>query len=412
MFKLVHKNKKGVTLVELMVTLVVLGLVIPLAGQILYSLTNFFNMATYRWEIQSAVKLACTKFETERDTIINAYEADVLYDPIVAGGITVKSTNPLDFEWRGIEIPTDEEFDPQKTYSKSTRENPYVVATEGVKNSEDLYTYIFSTPAFDEGGNYLGTYLFVREFNTENSTLFLDKEGFGTVPVNIKFSLKVAPGGIDPVTGAENPALANDNGDYLKQTVHFDFESGLTNVTNYKVETEFALINAEREINAPSTNTQQQIMLDSWLHPSDDKKNAGPAGWVKGYPTEGDTTTSFTYGSDTIHTVKNYGNVMRFISPAAFKDQSGTGGEDKTMDLASCLTDWTFSNVVNADVYLDNIKLFRDNVLRGTEFGDWFIHQYYYVWSPFLIEHTAFLKPVYQAILIPVSYVCEFIAKL
>ena len=103
---------------------------------------------------------------------------------------------------------------------------------------------------------------------------------------------------------------------------------------------------------------------------------------------------------------------MRFISPAAYHSKGDVADTTQSMDLANCLSDWTFSSVINGDFYLDKIKTFRDEVLRGTEFGEWFIHEYYYTWSPFLIEHTAFLKPVYKAILIPVSYVCEFVAKL
>ena len=61
---------------------------------------------------------------------------------------------------------------------------------------------------------------------------------------------------------------------------------------------------------------------------------------------------------------------------------------------------------------LDNLRNFRDNVLRGTEIGDWFINFYYYELSPFMIEKTAFLRPVYKALIEPLSYVCDYIANL
>ena len=74
--------------------------------------------------------------------------------------------------------------------------------------------------------------------------------------------------------------------------------------------------------------------------------------------------------------------------------------------------EWTFSDTINADGYLNNLRDFRDNVLRGTEFGDWFISFYYNDLSPFLIEKTAFLKPVYKVVLTHVSYICGIIANM
>ena len=40
MFKLIHKDKKGITLIELLITIVIFGLLASLAGMILYNLTN------------------------------------------------------------------------------------------------------------------------------------------------------------------------------------------------------------------------------------------------------------------------------------------------------------------------------------------------------------------------------------
>ena len=72
MFKYVQKNKKGVSFVELVIVVAIMGLVVPLAGQLLYSLVNFSNSADYRWHIQSAVQLACSKLESERDIVTNS----------------------------------------------------------------------------------------------------------------------------------------------------------------------------------------------------------------------------------------------------------------------------------------------------------------------------------------------------
>lgn len=433
MFKLVHNNKHGFSLVELLVTLIIIGLVLPLAAQMMNQFSSYFQMASLRYDIQEAVKLACNKLETQRDTIVNAYEADVLYDPYVAGGIIVTNESPFTFEWRKMEVPVDEEFDRTKEYGENAElGGPYTVPAEGSVDSTDLFTYIFSTPAFNKNGDYLGTYLFVREYGSANSTLFLDSEGFGTVPINVKFSFIEAGGGLfdsGENAGQPNPALENKDGSYLEQAIHLDLTSGLEDVTNYTVGTEFALVNTKRDINT-SKSGSEKIMLEEWVNRVDNKKNAGPAGWVKGYPKAGGTTQSFRLvynydevdgngatvtktGETDVYTLTQYGNVLRFISPAAYHDKGEISeGISGAVELASCLGDWTFSDMNNANFYLDKFRYFRDDVLKGTEFGDWFIDCYYHKWSPFLIEHTAFLKPVYKAILIPLSYVCEFVARL
>ena len=71
MFELIHKNRKGFSLVELIVCLVVLGLVIPLAGNILYNMINFNNTVIDRWDVQAAVKLVCNDLENNKDGLTN-----------------------------------------------------------------------------------------------------------------------------------------------------------------------------------------------------------------------------------------------------------------------------------------------------------------------------------------------------
>lgn len=382
-------------MVELLVTVVVLGIVVAMAGTLLYQMTNFSNMSSYRYEIQNAVKMAYTKFETNRDEIVQAYQADVLYDPIIAAGIEVTNTDPSNFEfiWPNgspLTLPAD-------------------------STTDGSYTYIFSTPAYDSQGNSLGSLLFIRKYNSSENELYLNPEGMGTVPVEIQFSI------------ATNNPKASDRYEYdyrdeetptkyINHSVKVNIKSGKDEVTNYAVDTSYTLENIMQNQKVINFEGNTLIADSNWGTDGE----TGPAGWVSGtidgYPTS--SQDIFTYTDEngvkqtvSYNTVTKYGNIMRFISPEAFFSEDETSGET-TMGMASCLAHFSMSGSKLGEQVLDNLRMFRDNVLRGTEFGDWFIHQYYYVWSPFLIEHTAFLKPVYQAILIPVSYACEFIARL
>ena len=86
MFKLIH-NRKGMSLVELIVTVAVVGLVIVLSGTAFSLFANTHEKAATRWQVQNAVRLASAKFETETDLIANSKILDVFYDETIANGI-------------------------------------------------------------------------------------------------------------------------------------------------------------------------------------------------------------------------------------------------------------------------------------------------------------------------------------
>lgn len=394
-----------------MVTLAIVGLVVGLVGTLLYQLTNFHTMSTYRYRIQNAVKMAYTKFETRSDEFVKAYQADVLYDPVIANGITVTDDSPNNFTyyWNECEIQSD---DGNGGEIITVVDAPLVLPSNGVVDTD--FTYIFSTPAKDAEGNNIGSLLFIRENGSAVNELYLDPEGMGTIPVEIQFSIatnnpKAEDRYIYDYKDEENPEK------YIGHSVDVVIKSGRDEITNYGVDTSYTLENIMQNNKTINFASDRLVTEAAWGADG----QTGPAGWVDGeltgFPTE--SQQNFTYNNSgeektgTYKTITKSGNIIRFISPESYFAEEEVSGTPSAMH-ASCLSFFAMNGSEMADRVLDNIRLFRDNVLRGTEFGDWFIHQYYYVWSPFLIEHTAFLKPVYQAILIPVSYVCEFIAKL
>lgn len=409
MFKLVHKNRKGFTMVELLVTLVVLGIVIGMAGNLLYQLTNFNNMATYRYEIQNAVKTAYNKFESKSNSIIQAYQADVLYDPAFiydeatkTGGITftvddisgTALTPGTDFTWNGVE--------------------PTVFNTD---TSGDLYTYIFSVSAFNKDGSDLGMLLFIRNYNEETYELYLDPEGMGTLPVEIRFSIGT---NVPPSRTEDDYEKEEKPTSYVSHSVGITIKSGRDDITEYAVDTAYTLENIMQNGKNISFAGSKLVSEDAW---GTDGK-VGPAGWVYGsknsdnvaisnFPSDSALNFTGTEGAtaETERLVKD-GNIMRFVSPEAYHSGNETDSQTDNFEMASCFTGWVMNGEEMAERVLDNLRDFRDEVLRGTEIGDWIIHEYYYTWSPFLIENTEFLKPVYRAVLVPVSYVCEFIANL
>lgn len=404
MFKFIHK-KKGFSLAEVIITILVLSFIMPLAGQILYQMTSFYQMASYRWQIQNAVQLACRKFETNSELIMNTHKADILYDPVIAEGITVYDDGS--FVWR------------------NGAEKSYVVTKEGVADDSDPYTYIFSTPAYDVDGVYLGSYLYIREYNTTNSVLFLDEEGFGDVPVEIEFTV-----------GTSVPSRATDeNGNplpqtYLDNTVGITLKSGLQQVTNYQVETAYTLIQIA---DGKAINYEGGLLVcdHSWFAVGDASTPAVvPAGWTNaelngqtgsGYPGDAYGTAPTRYQAANeiwydvrVRNITQGANVMRFVSEMAFHSVTDTSELASGANMASCLTSWAYmdEDAKEQSVVLGGLRDFRDNVLKGTVAGDWIIYNYYNNWSPFVVNNLAFMKPVIKTVLKPISVICGLLANI
>ena len=399
MFKLIHKDKKGITLIELLITIVIFGLLASLAGMILYNLTNHYNNTATRWKVQNAVRLACAKFENNANFIVNSKEIDVFRDTAIDSGII---------------------------YDSDTGNWTWQVAPELITETADDYTYIYSTKAYEAPERWsgapvdnvstlteLGYFLFIKydEKTTAVGTnadypscvLFLNSEGFGEVPVQVEFSV-----GTNKLEGNSNTES------YMNNSIKIDFKSGNVDRTHYNTDTKYVSENL-----APSKAVGMQN--NQLLYETNWGNTVFPCGWtdltISGAPTDKLSVKAKVNGEDEIiHTynvneISQKGNVLRFLSPLSEKPfEKGSGSAVTT--TPNCMGEWTFSDAINAERYLNNLRDFRDNVLRGTTFGDWFIEFYYNDLSPFLIEKTAFLKPVYKVVLTHLSYVCGAIADM
>ena len=392
MFKLVYKNKKGVTLIELIVALAIVGLVLALSSTIFNLFTSTHEMGTRRWQVQNAVRLASSKFETETDLITNSKMLDIFYDETVANGILYdESTNT--FTWKD-------------------GKTPYVIPNEGSKDED--FSYIFSTPAYDKNdpNHYLGYFLYIKDFGQTTSKLFLDNEGFGSIPVQVELSISTDE--LDLETG--DPS-------YQGNGVNIVMKSGDESITSYEVETTYVLENfsASKVINHENG---ELILKEEWVVEGSAK--AYPCGWsdatvnggnkeMHGYP-----KTATKYGENNNKTynftnaeLQNKGNVLRFLSPLSDMKVEDGEGQGTTSNKASCIQSWLFSDgTATSERVLDNFRNFRDNVLRGTKIGDWFIDFYYNDLSPFLIENIGDFRSALKFVSEPLSYICNFIAQL
>lgn len=386
MFKYLCKNKKGISLAELLVAITIVGFVFSIASQLLVNFTNTYKLASRRWEIQSAVHLACNKFEKSRDSIVNAHKADLIYDTAIDKGV-IYNTETHTITWNQV--------------SK-------VIPAEGTADSDNVYTYIFSAPAKDQNGKELGSFLFIRDFDAANSTLFLNNEGMGEVPVDISFRVATSPDLLDSNT---KKPVDEQQYRYLTSTVEIDFKPGLEGIANYEVVTQFTIYN----FNGRSMTMQgsSPVYEQKWLG------NAYPAGWSKGDDVIGKPnpvaqyvaeTNPVKYGTvDCSEYISEDANVMRFISERAVDSKGDVTDLTAGMDMASCLTKFLFiDGTKDGARTVGALRDFRDNVLKGTAVGDYIIDRYYNSWSPALIEvckeHPTAGKAI-KAVLEPIAKV-------
>lgn len=398
MYKYLCKNKKGISLIELIIAITLVGFILPLAGQLLYDYTQVFNMASRRWEIQSAVHLACNKFERNRDSIVNAQRADLLYDKALEQGVI------YDTETKTV------------TWNEASK----VMPAEGLKDNDNVYTYIFSVPAYDSKTNdYLGKFLFIREFDAQKSVLFLENEGMGDVPVDISFRVATSPDVLQKNNETNSYDKREDqNYRYLSSTVEIDFKSGVEDITNYEVITQFTLYNFTGR--SMTMEGSYPVLEQAWLD------NVYPAGWSADDSVLGKPVSAFPYITqrnptkysvtpfDCSEYINGDANMMRFISERAVDSKGDVTELTASVDMASCLTKLLFIDGTKEGARtVGALREFRDNCLKGTAVGDFIIDKYYDSWSPALVEvckKNPTAGKVIKAVLKPVSKALGIVA--
>jgi prepilin-type N-terminal cleavage/methylation domain-containing protein len=108
-------------------------------------------------------------------------------------------------------------------------------------------------------------------------------------------------------------------------------------------------------------------------------------------------------------------NVMRYMSETAFYTYAGSVdvGVAQNNLLYKCAARGAMDGSRFAEPVIDTLHNFRDNVLKGTAFGDWFIDKYYNVISPELAALEAkspLVRYTVRAFLIPTAKVLSLIS--
>ena len=444
MFKFLHKNKQGLSLVELIIAVAIVGFVMSLAGQLLYSMTKVYNLAEQRWDVQNAVQLACNKFESGTDSIVNSYKADLLYDTTLEDGMVYNTeTGAISYNTTNVVMPT-----------------------EGAVDNANSYSYIFTAMTYDQNGNELGYFMYYRDFDDASTSLLLNTDGFGETPVRLSFRVASSVPLLQEQTDGTFALRADEDQHYkfMDSTVELNVTSGREDISNYSMTTQYTLYN----FNGRSLTTEgsEYVLEKNWVN------KVYPAGWMPVYKVDTDTTGSYVFaregdtvllangsnvtaGSGTGQTgtaitvsggpkadaagqvkvkyieshnptvystaaqavdCSNYiygeANMIRFISERAAMAKGNIDQLTTSVKMANCLMNFLFADgTVDGGRVIGALHDFRDNVLKGTTVGDWVINQYYNVWSPALIKQE-WLHPILKFAIKSASYVCGVVANI
>lgn len=366
------KSKRGITLVELLVTIAIMGMVAALTAQLSYSFYRSYNMIEARWRVQSAARQVMDYFRLQNESLSNSASISLFY----------------------TDTPQ-----PVATYDDPTR-------MQGVPSTgNDTYAYIYTQPASDPT---LGDVIYVLERGEGKTPVnltewLLDEE----VPLDIHFSVSVVPQNVtrgEEVTDAEgNTTVPYSYGGgedaYLQTTVDVTISTPESYGGNYVLTTSFTMSNMMQN---------QRVNYEGGTVCAVAAQGISVAGWDDPDLECPVSTSLYPYATRSA-------NILRYVSAQSFLESQNTDGADVNVEGAGlCFTGLVMQDSAIGLQVKGALRDFRDNVLAKTEFGNLIIDKYYNEWSPALVaaaEENPVVKTIGKLVLVPASIVALFVAE-
>lgn len=375
MFKAFHKikdDRRGFTIVELMVTVVIMALVAGLICQLLGSIWKKYRMVEELYIIQTEVQAVVRAFQADASTgsLATATNVDLFYEDLDALE-TNKSFASC------TELGTFQENEDGSLYFPKRAE------TTDEANANKIYTYLFVYK------NYF--YVLNGGSDTARRFKFTDE-----AKINIKY--EVAVDAFAKVDNVEGPTRSDGSGHtYLPGGITITVESAPEYDFHYELHTSFSLKNTlDENKNQLNMNNKNAYALTSEY----------VAGYTNGilpnYPNVTDSTNLDNpyvaeLGKSYSHLQEN-ATVIKYISLYDFNYGAPTGGNGGMTVGSSCGVSFLMADSQIGEGVKNTLRSFRDNVLKGNALGEMIIDKYYNSWSPAVIEITS-KNPVVKKIL-------------
>lgn len=380
MFKTMNKfrNRKGFTLIELMVTLFLLSLVLALSSQLFGSIYDKYRLVEQRYIIQTEVQHIVSSFQNDayNYSLYTATTVDMFYEnpEEVESSKTLKSCPELG--------------------SFTEDETAHTLTFSGRSASSMNYTYLFC----------FNGYLYILNSGVTEAVRYYYTD---QVPVDIQFTIGKKAFAMDSSTGSEGDGTKYETDDegntVVSEEVPTFLDAGVTvTVTGYylddngekdesryyELNTSFSFNNilGSVNLNSSSGNYLTNEYVAGW-YDEDGEGNAVSSAVLEnydGYPSASLCEDEKTY-SDYPYLNKS-GNIIRYISMYDFLngnlDTSATSGSTTSFN---CATRWLMADSDVGAGVVGSLRDFRDEVLSGSKLGGSLIEKYY-EYSPEIIS--------------------------
>lgn len=403
-FKAIGKMKsdrRGFTLTELMVTIVIMALIAGTIALIAGNIWKRYRLVENRYIVQTEVKAIADAFTADASTgsLATSTNVDLMYEDLDA----VK-TNKQFASCPELGNFTEDEDSHSLTFPK--RAKSYIAQLESKVNNGGTLTE--TEKLYYNGVKY--TYLFVYDshFYVLNGNKDTAYRFYYTdeVAVNIKYSVSV---------DAFQQVLDSTSGKYVESDVrsnnlpHKYINAVTVSIASdpsvyqftYELLTSFSLKNISGE-NLVNMNNADGVKLT----------NQYIAGYTSGKISE------YPSGSKLIdeasdETLQRDATIIKYIALSEFNSSSATGNNGSANVGFNCSTSFLMMGSKVGEGVLNTLRDFRDNTLRGNALGELVIEKYY-AWSPTLIsifnEHKL-IRDISARLVTDTAYLIEMTKK-
>lgn len=366
MFRAIDKiksDKRGFTVVELMVTVVIMALVAGLICQLMGSIWKKYRMVENLYIIQSEVQAVVRAFQADASTgsLATATNVDMFYEDLDALEANKSFASCK-------ELGTFQENADGSLYFPKRAET----TDEALANK--TYTYLFVYK------NYF--YVLNGGSDTAYRFKFTDE-----AKINIKY--EVAVDAFQKIDNVEGPTRSDGSGHtYLPSGITVTVESAPEYDFHYELHTSFSLKNTM------DSGKNQLNMNNSSVYALTSEHVAGYTNGV--LPNFPNVTNSNNLDNPYVAELgKSYSHlqdaatVIKYISLYNFNYGSPTGNDGGMTVGTNCGVSFLMAGSQIGEGVKNTLRSFRDNVLRGNALGEIIIDKYYNSWSPAIIEITS-----------------------
>jgi prepilin-type N-terminal cleavage/methylation domain-containing protein len=420
MFRVIGKlksDKRGFTLVELLVTMSVLLIALTLTAELLGIIWQNYRKVEYRWVVQTAVDYVagCFQRDANLEALATADECDLYYEAMPTAGTDTNTPFTLECapelgtivynpENHTLTLDAQSLSDEQKEIL-TTEKNIYFISYD--QHFYNIrYDNLFSSTTSGTVTTY-EYYEITKNPIAQNLNLIDAKEA--DVQISVDFSVSGNPLGYDSATHSESKPGVNGQAytKYLPAGVTATI-TGTIQDANLVYEHNTTELVSTIDLQNIDTNKGEGVNKQGGYLSS-----VYVAGWDKGdnikyAPGYDGTPDAAADGAPSNPTLP--ANVIKYHSVNTPKDDMVVQVQDDEFDInvtmSPCLLRFASTGLENQKEVLKPIREFRDNVLKGNWLGDKIIDVYYNSVSPLAVKvmtDVPVLRAVMQEVTVDLS---------